>query len=948
MKSWKSWKWCLLSMATLVFAAGGTLFLAGCGSGGGGENTIVDVNPGGGDTGALKYGGTVSGTVSTSISSSGSTAAPVPKRSNAKTVEPAPAGATIYFKDLDGNPLKDANGNEYPPVQVNADSTFEAEGLPVGVDFVIEVDLDGDGNADLSHVVSIPKNEDGETGSVEQVDVNPLTTMAVAKLKSIITQKGVTAETLDFSPAAVIGQMISAFETLFDAMGIDSTITADQIMSKTIEALADAFDELVPDSVKTTMDMATSKIDLGEAKTPEDLVLAVIPALLHAGIAVADEPGGTLLDSVADLPNVEIVTPEQMWGPGPDQPDAPAPVTPGEENRIFRSTVIEVDRNFAAMNNEGNKQARQMGLVIRKHALERMAGLAFEGKTLSLRDLSTLATDLAKGMGMRLSYGVPMPPPNPGEPFDPTWRPPMVFQSADQHGVEIDMQAFEEQIFSIMRQGPISDAQRESQEAAIRSILQSALGGTQAPSLEQLFGGIMSDEPVTWEGLSVRIRNARSHMPFNWSGDSTLYVLADSDRFRNQDAKAVTVDVVLDQNGQLAKVTRNAGGTGTHYLRCFGDPQSGYRAELIVAATGRMVFDQTGRPVQADMTDETVLEPFVDSTTGQTVTFLDAFSKTGEFWPIEPALTVANPWYDPEKDSDPATNPPTIQIHVMVTQPGPDGQVVKVSVANETVVRDEQGSYALDMFWEGPPVNGMMAVLTDVRTGRRLHRNSNNPASEEFRVLPSEITGLEVTPQTFTHIFDIGVPNPMYKPEGDPWYDDINENGLCDTGEPTFSWKEELGNADDWRSTNVERYYRRSDTNGPVRQRDVDFSSPMPKTFTGVDLVPRDFKRRNNAFTFGRPNSALNLLSAFLSQNFFDGTHKLNGDTRVSAFGALAMMNLIFDARLYNLEAYVVNYGPQGPQPAQLQIVEAHPWVPPIDDPVMLVVKGFEELATAP
>ena len=931
------------------------MFIAGCGAevtpGGPGDTT-----GGGGTTGAISFSGSVAGTVSKSISSSDSASTVPPASWSPKVfgkkakIRPAAAASTgtITFKDLDGNPLKDAQGNEYPPVSVNADGTFEAEGLPVGIDFIIEVDLDGDGEADLTHIVSIPKDQDGQSGSIEGIDVNPLTTMAVGKLLSIIESKGVTASDLDFSPAAIIKQMIDAFSALFEAMGIDSTLTADQIMASTIEALAEAFDRLVPDNIKAAMDMATSQLDIAGAETAEEVVLAVIPALLRAGICVADEPGGTELDSIAAMANVEVLTWAELWGPPTAGEESnkppPEPEGSGEENRIFKSTVVEVDRNFATWKEEGG-HGPNVGLVVHKHALERMAGLEMEGKTLSLRNLRTLATDLERGMGMRLSYGIPMPPPPPGEPFDPG-PPTMIFQSEDQRGVEVDIQAMEEQIRSIMDQGSFNYDQRASQEAAVRAILKDILGGTKVPEMEQLFGGIVSDEPVTIESLSVTIRNARSHLPFNWSGDAKMYVLADHDRWRNDDAAAVTVDIEFDQDGQLSKVTYDPEGQGAHYLRCWGDSQWGYITEVIVASTGRMVHDKTGRPVQGFLDNQSIFGDVTHPTTGSQVSFLEAFSETGEFWPIEPALSVSNPWFNPEQEPDPNTNPPTLQMHVLVTQPGPDGEVVTVSVAdNDSVVRDESGNYALDMFWEGPPVNGMMAVLTDTRTGQRLRRTIDG-RDEEFRVLPQDIVGLEVTPELHTQIFDIDVANPMYNPEGDPWYDDVNENGQWDAGELTFSWKEQLWNSGDWRSTNVEVYYRRSDNDQSVRQRDVDFSSETPRTFTGVALVPRNFKRRNNAFTFGRPNSAISLLTAFLSNDFFDGTHKLNGDTRVSAFGALAIMNLIFDARLYNLEAYIVDYGPDGARPAELQIVEAWPWTPPLDDPVMLVVKGFEELAT--
>ena len=68
----------------------------------------------------------------------------------------------------------------------------------------------------------------------------------------------------------------------------------------------------------------------------------------------------------------------------------------------------------------------------------------------------------------------------------------------------------------------------------------------------------------------------------------------------------------------------------------------------------------------------------------------------------------------------------------------------------------------------------------------------------------------------------------------------------------------------------------------------------------------------------------------------------------MGAFGAMALLNLVFDARLYNLDAYVADYDFDGVRPARLQVVEAWPWNPPIDDPVALIIEGFEDLAVAP
>ncbi|MCH7872572.1 MAG: hypothetical protein IID33_12815 [Planctomycetes bacterium] len=817
-------------------------------------------------------------------------------------------------------------------------------GMSVGCGWA---DYDGDGEPDLKHIVGIPQDEDGSGGSVAGVDVNPLTTMAVAKLLSIIAEKGVSGADLDFSPAAVIAQLIDAFSSLFALMGIDSTITLDQILSQTLDALAAAFDNLVPDSVKTSMDMATSSIDLSGAASAEELVLAIIPALLNAGMAVADEPGGVELDSLADLPNIKVVTWDELFAPPPGGFEESGISTvaialPPEDNRIFVSSVVEVDRNFAMQ--QDRIKDHGPGFIIHKHSLERMAGLEFAGKTLSLGDIHILATDLAAGMGMRLGYNVPMPPPDPNQPFEemPFY---MTFQTADQRGVQVDVGALEQQINQVFESGGfLTEAQEDAQEAAVRAAILEALGGTVAPSLHKLFGGIVSsEENITIDRLSNRIRNSRSHIPFNWSGPAQLYVLSDRDRWRHDGAQAVTVNIAFDSNGDLSNVTYVADGTGTYYMNIWGDPEFGFTVEFMAAATGRSLFHKDGFPFWADPSDTSVFAAVQHPISGATVSFLDAFSETGENWPIEPVLEVSNPWFDPTRAPDPELNPQTITIGVLVDQPGPVGQMVLFSVAGDnTITADEAGHYALELFWEN---DAWFGIPIDTRTGQHARVDPADENSLDLEVPMDQVSGL-LGPEVFTYFYDIEVPNPMHDPRGDPWFDDINGNDRWDADEPTFDWREELWQAGDWRSTNVERYYRRADNNLAVRERDVNWDSSTPRTWTGVALIPRDFKRRLNAFTFGRPNSAINLLTAFLGHDFFDGTHKLDANTRVGAFGAMALLNLVFDARLYNLEAYVVDYGFDGASPATLQVVEAWPWNPPLDDPIILVIEGFEILAS--
>jgi hypothetical protein len=114
-------------------------------------------------------------------------------------------------------------------------------------------------------------------------------------------------------------------------------------------------------------------------------------------------------------------------------------------------------------------------------------------------------------------------------------------------------------------------------------------------------------------------------------------------------------------------------------------------------------------------------------------------------------------------------------------------------------------------------------------------------------------------------------------------------------------------------------------------------------TTDGVALVSRNFVPRLNAFRFGRPNTAVNLVTAFAPPEFFDGTHALNRDTRIDIFSAVAIMNLVMD-QVFNVAADVDLDG-MGPLTRQTTLTDAHPFVAPIGDPFILLLNGFRAKA---
>ncbi|MCH7526668.1 MAG: hypothetical protein IID39_04455 [Planctomycetes bacterium] len=211
-------------------------------------------------------------------------------------------------------------------------------------------------------------------------------------------------------------------------------------------------------------------------------------------------------------------------------------------------------------------------------------------------------------------------------------------------------------------------------------------------------------------------------------------------------------------------------------------------------------------------------------------------------------------------------------------------------------------------------------------------------------VSAGDIVGLAIEREFFLHVFGTEVPNERYRPEDDPYFDDVNGNDRYDVGEPTSPFRPMLFDPHDWRSTDIRLYYRRADNGESVRFEDVDFESDTPRTFDGVELVSRNYKPRLNAFRFGRPNTAINLLTSFSPPEFLNGTHGLTRDTQVDIFMAIAIINLVMD-QVFNVEAEIDIDG-LGPLPRERMLTDAHMFVAPLHDPFVLLLKGFRARAT--
>ena len=157
----------------------------------------------------------------------------------------------VQFTDLVGDNLLDPEGNPIPPVPLDPDGSFAGEGLPVGTDFTICVDIESDGVCDIEAAVNIPSRSGGDEGELAGVRVDPLTTLVCAKLRNLIEQHGIDPADLPVSPVAVVTRIVAAYTHLFEDAGIDRTLTLDDLEGVTRDQFAALFDSIVPPGARS-------------------------------------------------------------------------------------------------------------------------------------------------------------------------------------------------------------------------------------------------------------------------------------------------------------------------------------------------------------------------------------------------------------------------------------------------------------------------------------------------------------------------------------------------------------------------------------------------------------------------------------------------------------------------------------------------------------------------
>ncbi len=1126
---------------------------------------------------ALSFEGAVSGKILTTAS----TRTSLTSSAAAQTLPPEfdPNNTCVRFKDVAGNDLMDPNGQPILEVPVDGDGNFNAQNLPVGTDFTVCGDIGKDGDCDIESCVQIPADDNGTIGELDGVEVDPLTTIVLAKLRELMEEKGITANNLPISPATVVARIVSAYTHLFEESGIDQELTLADIAALTPDELAELFDSFIPENARTGMRVVEGNLDLATADDINAVAIAAARVFLRAGFPIADQPQGLDLSSLADLDGVQTISLDDLFAEGnefeepfiendPDLEQFEASEF-GQNITVYFVENSEPDRNFVEQDEEvlDEDDINTPDLpVLHDYLLLTMAQLQVENRRITINDLYDLLTSTEDGLGARLTYFI-FDPNFPGPPLN-------VFETANGEGKAINLERI---FFEFFDQGfgELSPEAFEQQEAQLRRLINDALNDTIPPTFERLFGNIVDNRIEGIGELSERIRNAQAHLPFSRSGDSAFFVVADGDPFAidpdddttglaqfpsdSNGIEPVTVNINFTPDGKPQSVEYDASGNGAFFLGFTpGTDQRGI-VEFIVRETGRFLHGPRG-PVRLNMNDEQFFLPI----NGQS--FVDFVSESGAFYPGTQVTVIRSefipepfemlppdPFFDetfdqfdppidepfdfPQDDPfmepgdmfpndrpmdlPPGDNRPPNDMPMDMPQDGPvtqeipgqggphqqlfvlaftpNGEPVRIDYDMSTGqgIVNPNGRYLLT-FQPGSEETGLFGLFNE-KTGReasvedpadffmapperpeRFEDFFNNfeedafddferfdefvddflmdippdeffppiddefppfddefppfdeefppfddefpPFEEEFPpppddVLPplddmpgqmpgdmppppgdmviddgsdpaqvddgfddfpddgfddfddfeddfeiddddinfdgfdpnfiiisvNDIIGLQIRRDRFNRVFGTEVPNEQYDPAGDPYFDDINGNGMQDDSEPTAPFRPTLFDPSDWRSTDIRLYYRRADNGEAVLFENVNFESQTPRTLDGVTLVERNYLPRLNAFKFGRPNTAINLLTAFVPPEFFNGTQGFTGETPLDIFSAIAMINLVMD-QVFNVDANIDVDG-LGPLPKQRMLIDAHLFVAPVGDPFVLLMKGFENRA---
>ncbi|MEK7757897.1 MAG: hypothetical protein AAB385_11865, partial [Planctomycetota bacterium] len=609
-----------------------------------------------------------------------------------------------------------------PAAILTADGTFSAEGLPVGVDFTLCVDIGRDGTCDMQSFVNIPNDDPNApgTGHVDGAQADPLTTLVFAKLRALMEERGIDPANLPISPVALVSRIVDAYIHLFEESGIDAQVTFEDIQALDEGQLAALFDEVIPSLAQSGMLAARGNLGLVGAADVNAAALAAAEVFLQAGFPIADGPDLLDLSSLGNLPGVEVKTMSELFARGDpltqdftdmgeNMPAAPSRFGGGAEPLVYFSTVAEPDRNFSDDESDADASRGPKLPVINDFLLLQMARMQLDGRRITLADLHDLLTSLDDGIGARLTYFV----------FDPTvFGPPStVFETRDGAGKAVRI----DELFGRIAAGGFQEMTPEElqrRDAEFRTLLRDLLSDTVPPSLETMAGAFLADRVGSVSELASKIRDALVHLPFSRTGSSTFFVVADGDPFRSTTTVSpVTVDAVVSANGAVSSVTYNASGEGKFYLMFTEGTEGEGIVGLIVREAGRPLHGPRG-PLRLNMHDETIFGRVND------LPFVEFVSDTGSFFPGV-NVSIVSSSFVPEATDPNVVGPagdgpsgPNQQMFVLASAPGPEAEPVHVEYDTTTGIAtyNPTGRFLLQFMPETQDAG--MFMLFNESTGR--------------------------------------------------------------------------------------------------------------------------------------------------------------------------------------------------------------------------------------
>ena len=875
------------------------IVISGCGGGGGGGSSSSSST-----TGSISGSVSLTGSNATSFSEGQSSLMAPPPALKSNVGELAYGSAPLVPKDSTGFvrvAFYDLGGNRLFHLYTDEIGRFIASGLPKGEPMMVVVEKDG---LNLVHFVTIPNNSSGLT----QVQIDPLTSLVAAKIRKMYLDRGIDFnDAISVNPAAIARQVQLALYGIREAFDVELQIEFDEL-HMAINNNADLFDSKVPksllDAVGNSMAAAAATIDLQNA-APEEMTLAVAKKLYYLNFALLLAMDGNTdaalltwvlnLPSAAKLSGIDFQSPYSGSGPC-----------------LVFNPFVEPDRNDPDWSDIGGID----GPVFRDSDLAVMANAMATGKRYTLDDLHKIFFRSA-GAGFMMTEGGHF-----GDIYG-------AFVLTGTNSAEMVPFDGDEPDFS--QANPIE------------------------PPFDYTFDELIGEVP-NLEELRQDLFHRRTHLDWNPTGCSHDYVVCKDDQYWQTSGKTinpvkVNISITRDGEGGITAGTVTEAADGQYYLG-FTHATEGDegRFRFINITTGRELRTEKGMQVCG------VRSGYVDLSAGKldTNAIYEAYKHTGSYVYGGPCVEInGNQWgvvYASRSGSEP------YQVKGPVQQASGDWDL---SAAYATADGNGRQFYLGFCQHTFPYDVNSKVTLIDAASGDMLFDSEGAPIYVSLSEIETEAS--VTLHDTYTRVFGGEVPNPRYNAAFDPYYDDFNNNGRFDQGEMTFSWRPfvSVDIENNWDLAFGQPGYLCQDaayhcdpklyslTNGdPFSWNDLPPGFDWDRSPKDNGLRLRKSKPRDNGFFYRRPHTLFNLLLAAFPPEFFDGNQFITQFTQFDAIQALAIVMYRFETPVVLEDIALDLDSSGGTNIKQMPSLEFHfsPQSQDINDIMTRVMNGFNNV----